>query len=209
MMERSKYRSFANTCREYQWDPGYLSACHLFRWSTVCVYYRPSRLDVVLEHEDAVVDFERRTQFDVHDFDDVRLIQEQERFAVNLLELKKNEKCRWRSREHEFANLWLPSNSTTLYITCRLPHPERLFLVRDIQVARKQNPPPRPSPIWPPVHRVWRLPPGGVYCAAPSRAGNLCWVFGPQPTGTLTGGCHYAGCSLGLRSGTNSLSWIE
>ena len=60
----------------------------------MCVYYRPSRLDVVLEHEDAVVDFERRTQFDVHDFDDVRLIQEQERFAVNLLELKKNEKCR-------------------------------------------------------------------------------------------------------------------
>lgn len=37
------------------------------------------------EHEDGVIDLQRRAQFDLHHLDDVRLSQEQEGFAINLL----------------------------------------------------------------------------------------------------------------------------
>lgn len=49
-----------------------------------------SKILGALEHQDGVVDLQCGAQFDLHHFDDVRLCQKQEGFAVNLLQRRKH-----------------------------------------------------------------------------------------------------------------------
>lgn len=47
-----------------------------------------------LEHENGVVDLQRRTQLDAEDFNDVALVEEQESLTIDLLEVGNTEQSK-------------------------------------------------------------------------------------------------------------------